>query len=294
MSYTVTLRERISNPLIAVVGCGGTGSFVAEGLCRLYSNHPDRDVPIILVDYDQVEKHNLIRQNFFAEDLGKFKAQVLAERLARQYGREVGYSVQPFERDMFDKPTPIGMSKQVSVIIIGCVDDSTLARRYIARDLQHFDWWLDAGNSEYSGQVLFGNSTSINQLAEGFNEGDATVTRLPAPSLQLPSLLAPPTTPVIPRDCAQEVEEGNQSPTINQAMATLVLEFMHRIARGKLDYMAQYIDLAVGTLLTVPVEPVTVARMCGVKVEYLMANRCAMGARYHIDTPVNEDEEDGD
>ena len=51
-----------------MVGCSGTGGFVAEGLCRLFQG---RDATIVLVDHDRVEPHNLIRQNFYAADVGK-------------------------------------------------------------------------------------------------------------------------------------------------------------------------------------------------------------------------------
>ena len=80
----------LDNPFITVVGCGGTGGFVAESLCRLFQG---REVTIVLVDHDRVEPHNLLRQNFFAEDVGRFKSQALAERLTRAYGRAIGYSV---------------------------------------------------------------------------------------------------------------------------------------------------------------------------------------------------------
>ena len=37
---------------------------------------------IVLVDHDRVEPHNLLRQNFYPEDVGRFKSQALADRLA--------------------------------------------------------------------------------------------------------------------------------------------------------------------------------------------------------------------
>ena len=42
------------NPWITVVGCGGTGGYVAEGLCRLFTG---REATIVLVDHDRVEPH---------------------------------------------------------------------------------------------------------------------------------------------------------------------------------------------------------------------------------------------
>ena len=80
MPYYLDNEFLIDRPWITVVGCGGTGGFVAEGLCRLFTG---REATIVLVDHDRVEPHNLLRQNFHAEDVGKFKSQALADRLAR-------------------------------------------------------------------------------------------------------------------------------------------------------------------------------------------------------------------
>ena len=102
------------------------------------------------------------------------------------------------------------------------------------------------------------------------------------PSWQLPSLLAPPTMKDVRRDCAEAVAAEEQSPVINQAMATLVLEFMYRLLNKKLTWMGAYIDLDAGTLQTVPAEPELVARMCGVKVDTLLRKDCPTGNRYSL------------
>ena len=80
-----------------LVGCGGTGGYLAEALCRLLIGRRSR---LFLVDLDRVEEHNVARQAFDTADAGRFKAQVLAERLSRRFGREIGYSVLPFDRDL--------------------------------------------------------------------------------------------------------------------------------------------------------------------------------------------------
>jgi PRTRC genetic system ThiF family protein len=280
MSYTISLKGT-NNPTLVVVGCGGTGSLVAEGLCRLLINS---DLTLMLVDFDRVEPHNLLRQNFFAGDVGKFKSQALAERLSRHYGRKIGYSVFPYERDMFDTPIGGGMiNKAMSLIIIGCVD-TTEARRSIADGMSANwnNWWLDAGNGHHSGQVLLGNTKDIGYLKESFDPVGHTVSKLPLPSLQLPALLIPTVEKARPQDCAEAIENDGQSPTINQAMAMLVVDFMYRLLNGTLTNMGAYIDLEAGTLQTVPATPATVARMCGLRVSELMANKCGLGARYHI------------
>jgi len=156
--------------------------------------------------------------------------------------------------------------------IIGCVDN-VAARRTIAETLNFGTWWIDAGNGYSSGQVLIGNADRLAQLQGRFDEQTQEVDALPTPALQLPSLLAPPARPVTVKDsqdCAEAVIAEEQSPVINQAMATLVLEFMHRRLQGRLTWMGAYLDLEAGTLQTVPAEPITVSRMLGVKVDTLI------------------------
>ena len=61
---------------VAVVGCGGLGGHVIEGLARLGIGH------ITIIDPDVFEEHNLNRQTFCTiSNLGKNKAEVTAERI---------------------------------------------------------------------------------------------------------------------------------------------------------------------------------------------------------------------
>ena len=91
-----------NNPWITIVGAGGTGGFVAEGICRLFQG---RDASIVLVDHDRVEPHNLLRQNFYENDVGKFKSQVLAERLSAAFGRD-GWVLHLSVRGVQSRSTP--------------------------------------------------------------------------------------------------------------------------------------------------------------------------------------------
>ncbi|MCJ7743194.1 MAG: ThiF family adenylyltransferase [Dehalococcoidales bacterium] len=281
MTYTISLKLMVQNFNIVVVGCGGTGGFVAEGLCRLLSG---TDIPIILIDPDRVEPHNLVRQNFYAGDVGKFKSQALAERLSRQFGRRIGFSVYPYMHDLGCEEYGNGLYRPaVQGIVIGCVDNAQ-ARRAIGETLKFGNWWLDAGNGLASGQVLLGNANDGQSLEGSFIEESREVIRLPIPTWQLPGLLAPPTRKEPDnRDCAEAVATEEQGPVINQAMATLVLEFVHRMLKGTLTWMGAYIDLEAGTLQTVPAEPETVARMCGVKVDTLIMEGCSVGRRYSLE-----------
>jgi len=266
-------------PSIVVVGTGGTGGFVAEGLTRLLAGYK---IQLIFVDPDRVETPNLIRQNFYTADLGKFKAQVLAERLSRQYGMKIGYSVMPYEKDMFNVHGFDGFTHvDINQIIIGCVDGPD-GRRSIEESMSWDKWWIDSGNGFNSGQVLIGNTKEKEKLQEAFDSEEHLVRQLPIPTLQQPALLAPVPKVVRPVDCAEAVQQDEQSPTINQAMAVLVLDMVNHLLRGTLDYMGVYLDMDAGTMQRVPATPMVVSRMMSMKVVTLMANKCALGGRYHI------------
>ncbi|MDD4986253.1 MAG: ThiF family adenylyltransferase, partial [Dehalococcoidales bacterium] len=143
LTYVVTPEFLNRDRRILIVGCGGTGGGVAEGLCRLLRGS---DIELVLIDHDRVEPHNLLRQNFYPGEVGKFKSQALAERLSRQFGRPIRYSVHPYNRRLSELEMGRGMSSLLSAdLIIGCVDNAP-ARREIAHHLGQHTWWLDAGN----------------------------------------------------------------------------------------------------------------------------------------------------
>jgi PRTRC genetic system ThiF family protein len=256
-----------SDPSIAVVGVGGSGSLVAEGLCRLFT---DYSIPMYLVDPDRIEPQNLLRQNFLPEEVGRFKAEALATRLSRQYGRVIRFSVMPYEVDMFPR------SKEL--IIIGCVDGPD-ARQSIEGSITWDKWWIDSGNSYNSGQVLIGNTREKEQLAEAFDSEAHLVRQLPVPSLQQPALLLP--APKLQPDCAEAIIQNEQSPIINQVMATLILDMVNRLLRGTLNYMGVYLDMEAGSMQRVPATPITMARMMSMKTVTLMANKVQLTGRYN-------------
>ncbi|MEM2115562.1 MAG: ThiF family adenylyltransferase [Candidatus Woesearchaeota archaeon] len=61
---------------VTIIGCGGTGSWLAELLAKAGIN-------LLLVDYDIVEESNLERQNYFLEEIGKLKVDCLKNRLKK-------------------------------------------------------------------------------------------------------------------------------------------------------------------------------------------------------------------
>lgn len=70
-----TQQNALTNARVAVVGLGGLGSNIAVALTRLGVGH------LYLYDFDKVELSNLNRQYYFLSDIGKFKAEALANHL---------------------------------------------------------------------------------------------------------------------------------------------------------------------------------------------------------------------
>ena len=62
-------------------------------------------------------------------------------------------------------------------------------------------------------------------------------------------------------DCAEAIALGAQSPTINQAMAALVLEVVHRLLLGTCPWLGLYLDLERGELRPVYATPQEAARV---------------------------------
>jgi len=268
MSYT--LRRLPSNYAVMLVGTGGTGGFLADGLARLLPTK----TTLYLVDHDRVEKHNLTRQNFVRADLGRFKAQVLAERLARDYGRKVDFCTKPVEH--------LAITDR-AYLTIGCVDNpqarerlqwagsNMMGGRY---SYQKFDgWYIDAGNSEHSGQVLIGNSL-LKECQHCFTPINGVCQKLPLPTIQQPALLVPDMKPAL--DCAERVVRDEQSPIINRVMADIVLTFVHKLLNGTLSWMGMYVCMEAGTMSAVEATPEAVARITGLtvrQVEYRPRSR---------------------
>jgi len=67
-----------------LIGCGGSGGWIAQ----LFAKSP---CDLVLVDGDKIEKKNLDRQLFTRRDIGKNKAQALAERFTSELQLTAAY-----------------------------------------------------------------------------------------------------------------------------------------------------------------------------------------------------------
>jgi tRNA threonylcarbamoyladenosine dehydratase len=81
-------QQRLRRTTILVAGCGSIGGAVVEPLVRLGAEH------LLLAEPDVYELHNLNRQQARLADVGRNKAEVLAERV-RQINPHVDVRVDP-------------------------------------------------------------------------------------------------------------------------------------------------------------------------------------------------------
>ena len=255
------LPKEFTKLKIYLIGAGGTGSFAAMNLARVAFElrRIGKQVEMTVIDSDIVESGNIPRSNFCAAEIGRFKAQTLAERITLAWGLEVAYSNESFCYENHIKPNRNGY-KELTVLV-GCVDNH-LARREIHRSLEEANkynshnapecWWIDGGNGKFSGQVLIGSEMK-REKAENHFSTSTICKKLPAPSVIHPELLENQETP-LPREtdermsCAERIMRGEQSLNINQRVAVEIGEMLTGLVlTNSLRRFATYFDLESGT-----------------------------------------------
>ena len=74
--HGLELHKRFSTAIVAVCGLGGLGSNIAIALARAGIGK------LLLIDFDRVDITNLHRQQYKANQIGRYKAEALAENLS--------------------------------------------------------------------------------------------------------------------------------------------------------------------------------------------------------------------
>ena len=237
-----------------MVGCGGTGSFLAPLLCRLanFLSFARKRVDLIFVDFDRVEEKNLWRQNFCWGELNYNKAQALAMRYKTAFPK---LNIRAVQSNM----NRVTLDESIPTLIIGCVDNPHARREIEQSIVQHISniafgqtdipcYWLDCGNGYTYGQVAIGNwySTEL----EDYQLEVATCTKLPLPSIQYPQLLLPSEgdTDI---SCAEQIVLDGQSLNINSQMAVIAAEMTHQLLNSQLKRFQVELDLFRGSMQSV-------------------------------------------
>ena len=175
-----------TNPVtVNLIGAGGTGSQVLTALARM--NHALSELnhaglSVRLWDDDVISEANLGRQLFAESELGLHKSVALINRTNRFFGTNWKAETQKFEKDDLERL----QSNMQSNIYISCVD-SVKSRFDIAEILNELKidksyyrnqckYWIDFGNSQFTGQVLL---STIGNIKQPNSEKYETVENLP-------------------------------------------------------------------------------------------------------------------
>ena len=249
---------------IVMVGCGGTGSWLAPAIVRIGKLlvEQGKQVWIAFCDHDQVEEKNIYRQNFCAAEIGRNKAETLAFRYGGAWGMSVNAVSTRFEADsnLMD-----GWARDCLRLFIGCVDNAggRLAIHQYLENLNNGNlfWWLDCGNERSNGQVLLGNPEDEPEDLYNLPE---YVNWFPSPAVQHPELVATDNVPQAPLDpstrlgepnnrenlsCAEMALQDAQGLVINQVIASHAADYILRLLVTKdLRKYATYIDMESGSV----------------------------------------------
>ena len=227
---------------VNVIGAGGNGSQVIQGLARMHVTLKALDKPgliVCLYDDDKVTESNQGRQLFSPSDIGRYKAEVLISRINRFYG-----TAWLNENCKYAKG-----SCSPTNITISCVDTAK-ARIKISqlwddkkalRDWHIPYYWLDLGNSNKSGQVILGSSVHTEQPK---SKKYKTIKKLPtiAEEFDLKSIKDDnqPSCSV-----AEAIEK--QDLFINPIVSYMGLNLLWNLLKDyKIDHRGYYINLQTG------------------------------------------------
>lgn len=174
------------NPIeVNLIGAGGTGSKVLTALMEMSHSLVElghAGLQVRLWDDDIITEANLGRQRFAPSETGLYKSVALINRVNRFMGTNWKAETQKFERNTFGQLP----ENTKSTIYITCVDN-VQARFDIAEiltamskqrraSLDEPKYWLDFGNSMYTGQVIL---STIGEIKQPQSEKYETVAILP-------------------------------------------------------------------------------------------------------------------
>jgi len=238
-----------TNPLtVNLIGAGGTGSQMLTALARM--NHAlialgHAGLQLNLYDDDKITEANLGRQLFADAELGLYKSVALINRVNRFFGTNWKAVCQTFDADKVQRMPDKGKAN----LYISCVD--TVAARFgIAKLLMDLEfgryernkplYWMDMGNSRYTGQVIL---STINEIKQPDSKLYRTIPVLPMVTEEFKELLEAETENQEPSCSLAEALE-KQDLYINSAVANMGASLLWQLFReGMTENRGFFINL---------------------------------------------------
>ena len=238
----VSSRLKHSRLSILVVGAGGTGSKVVAGLRFLHQAliaFGRRGLDVTLADGDTVSESNLVRQAYYAPDLGRNKAEALIERVNLSCGldwKAVGHHA---DRGL--------MQRVRSSVVIACVD-SRAARAELRRGLADAVYFIDTGNNATTAQIVLGSP-------ENWYNPRARL-RLRTAYELFPELCDASLPETDEPSCGTLEALAKQDLFVNDVVATHTLNLLWQLLNvGRLEHHGVFIDLKSSSVRSLPIDP---------------------------------------
>ena len=230
-----------TNPIsVNLIGAGGTGSQVLTALARMSHaltelNHAGLSVR--LWDDDVITEANLGRQLFAESELGLHKSVALINRTNRFFGTDWKAETIKFEKDYLNNLP----ENATASIYISCVD-SVKSRFEIAEILNELKidkgyyrnqskYWMDFGNSQFTGQVLL---STVGNIRQPNSEKFETVENLPFVTEEFGELLIQSETEDDTPSCSLAEALEKQDLFINSTLAQMGSSLLWNLFRNGL------------------------------------------------------------
>lgn len=202
---------------VIIVGAGGIGSALFQDLCRFLPPTVD----IHLMDGDQVEGRNIQRQHFSRRDLGRNKAEALAEKASVAVGLDRVY-YHPQYLTKVDQLARIARTGYTTGVLVGAVDNHP-ARRIMEEFVRKSGgplYYVDCANEEGRGEVVAVSVEQAVRHGQFRSDLDPTV---------LTDNTGDPTT----ASCTAQLDAGNiQTLYTNRKAAIIALELVDSYLKG--------------------------------------------------------------
>ena len=240
---------------VLMIGAGGNGSELFDGLVRLHSaltTLGGKGLQVTVMDDDEVSPSNIVRQRFWPHEVGVNKAIALVQRANLMMGTcWEGVPIRFNERTESGRPD----------LVITAVDNLEARRQVVShfspkprveRDpfgyiighsTPHETYWLDLGCDKDKGQVIFGRFGD-NSVAD---EWPTALAHFPEMAER-----ADDNKP----SCSASESLARQDLMINQAVSGAATNMLWKLMReGKLGFNGVMVDLSTGYSQGIPFHP---------------------------------------
>ena len=249
MHFTDNYLISPTNPItVNLIGAGGTGSKVLTALMEM--NHGlvalgHAGLSVRLWDDDNITSANLGRQRFARSEVGLYKSVALINRANRFMGINWKAETVKFEKDSLGKLP----NNAKATLYITCTD-SVQSRFEIADILKYSNrrhhrddpkYWMDFGNSQYTGQVIL---STVGEIGQPKSEKFETVASLPFVTEEFGELLNQSEQQDDTPSCSLAEALGKQDLYINSALAQMGCSLLWGLFRnGMTDTRGFFLNL---------------------------------------------------